>query len=139
MKSTKQVAFLIATLVIIAAAGYYWFTQTGKHTQKFSITGEWEVDSVFALKPSQDTAYIAIANAFFSDKKKPVTFQFNKDSTFTSTPVNDSGINHYAISGTVISMSNSKEKESYSISVKSDSLVLLIDKDSIATALKKIK
>ena len=143
MKSTKSVAFLIATIVIIAVAGYYWFTQANKTKVKeqFSIIGKWKLDSVFALKPVHDTTSLALVNfSLLSQKdKNPITYLFRPDSTFLYLSNKDSSTNNYTISDSTISIGNSKATEIYSVSFKNDGSVLLIDKDSIATLLKRFE
>jgi hypothetical protein len=132
---------IIIALVAVAALCYIAYFIIGKvglsnppipRENKFSIVGEWKLDSAYNNKDSASLSLLALA---FVDSN--VIFKFNADSTFETISPNETTVQKYHLNKDSLFV---KEDSAYTLSViqvKTDSLISMINKDSTVVVLTK--
>ncbi len=128
---TKIIIALVATAALCSIA-YFIIAKTGlsnppiPHKSKFSIVGEWKLDSAYNNKDSNSLNLLVAA--FFADSN--IVFKFNADSTLQTISPNEITKQSYYVNNDSLFV---KEDSAYTVSVmqiKTDSLISMVNKDS---------
>jgi len=128
---TKIIIALVAVAALCSIA-YFVIAKTGlsnppiPRDSKFSIVGEWKLDSAYNNKDSNSLNLLVYA--LFKDSS--VVFKFNEDSTLQTISPNEVTKQNYYVNKDSLFV---KEDSAYTLSViqvKTDSLISMINKDS---------
>ncbi len=126
-----KIIIAVVAIAALCSIAYFTIQKNGllnssipKET-KFTIVGEWKLDSAFNNKDSGNLSLLAIA---FSDSN--VVFKFNADSTLQTISPNEVTKQNYYVNNDSLFI---KEDSTYTLTMlqaKSDSIITLINKDS---------
>jgi len=133
MKRQTITATLLATALLIFV--FFKFINN-KETRSFNITGEWVLDSVYAMHPVADST-TKLLNGSFGDPKNKPSLKFNADSTFSRSSSTDSSSEKYYLRDSVLYVDEGKGYLSYPVKTMTDSLFAFMNKDSVVFILKK--
>ena len=134
---TKIIIALVAAAALCSIA-YFIIAKSGlsnppiPHENKFSIVGEWRLDTAYNNKDSASLGLLALALVDSS-----VVFKFNADSSLQTISANEVTKQNYYVNSDSLFV---KEDSAYALSmvqVKTDSLISLINKDSTVYVLSR--
>ncbi len=130
---------IIVTVIIIAVVTIMAFLRffPAKASPLFSITGSWQIDSIYAAKPVDDSIQQRIDVQNTALTKERWVYRFAADSTLTRLSTKDTSIEKYYVADSLLHIHDGRGFQSYALRDKNDTLVSFVTNENIVYLLKK--
>jgi hypothetical protein len=135
MKSKTITAMIIAAALVIFSAVLF-FNKKQTIQTAFSITGNWKLDSMYAMPAPADSSWHLPNSIFGNPGNKPLV-AFNPDSTISNSSAQDTTLRKYYLKDSTLYVDAGKGYVSYLIKTKTDSLFEFVTSDSMVYVLMK--
>lgn len=135
---TKIIIALVA-VVALCSIVYFTIAKIGlsnppiPRENKFSIVGEWKLDSAYNNKDSNSLNLLVYA--LFKDSN--IVFKFNEDSTLETISPNETTVRKYHLNKDSLFVQQDSAMELSFVKVNTDSNICFINKDSTVVVLTK--